>query len=366
MTQTGISNFLQAGAFFSGPDGNCRVWTQPRPVKGHLSSEFQLAFQSFFGTRAHPLSAEQTGMWSSREELQMQLKPFLASGVDLLGLGKASDFIDPQLADYQFAFTDIQNRIRAGTIKKAVPVMFARKDFRADGQGVSLSQKATWLYELLRSSQDGLYLYGFWGTAGGFIGATPEVLFWQRGARVQTMALAGTLPKSQMDLRLPLAQDPKELHEHQLVVEDILAQLKPLGFVQTGELETIELPTLFHLRTKIQLECRENPDPLELLGRLHPTPALGVAPREAGFDWLRQHPGQERRGVFGGPLLFRLGPDESIALVAIRNVQWDSEGLQVGSGGGVVEGSELQREWLELAQKREAVFKSLGMWDILS
>jgi isochorismate synthase EntC len=244
-------------------------------------------------------------------------------------------------------------------------VVFARKDFRPENQEVSVIQKAAWLFELLKPSQKGLYLYGFWDSQGGFLGATPEVLFWQRNHHIQTMALAGTLPKSQKDLRRPLNKDPKELLEHHLVVEDIVAQLSSMGAVTTGQLETIELPTLFHLRTQLEVKSRENSiDPLALIELLHPTPALGVSPRRAGYDWLREHPGQERRGIFGGPIMFRLNPQETIALVAIRNIQWDLKGLQVGSGGGVVAGSEFEREWLELAQKREAVFKSLGMWDI--
>jgi len=65
--------------------------------------------------------------------------------------------------------------------------------------------------------------------------------------------------------------------------------------------------------------------------------------------------------LFGGPILFRLSPEKIMALVAIRNIEWNSQGIKVGTGGGVVAASQLEREWLELQQKREAVFKSLGM-----
>ncbi len=371
MTQTEISNFLQAGAFFGGADGQCLLFEGPR-ARSEASSEapsgsFNVALQPFFESRAVPYLAGSKPRFVSRNQLKTVLEDFLRTNSGSVpgaaALMKASDWDKPLMADYEKAFSDIQQRIRGGALKKAVPVVFARKNFRP-GESLSQAQKAAWILKLLELPSQRLYLYGFWNGTDGILGATPEVLFHKKGLSVTTMALAGTLPKSEVAHRLQLSEDPKETHEHRLVVEDIVSQLGRFGSVQTGSLETIELPTLFHLKTQIELQLNAAKPllhVLELLNVLHPTPALGVSPRTAGYQWMAEHPGQSDRGIFGGPILFQLSPDEAIALVAIRNVEWNALGLKIGSGGGVVAESELQREWTELQQKREAVFKSLGM-----
>src|SRR5690606_7658859 len=88
---------------------------------------------------------------------------------------------------------------------------------------------------------ESLIPYGFWSFDGdvveGMIGATPEVLFSNRigrkngqADRIETMALAGTRAKtSDPDGAKRLFEDPKERHEHQIVVDDIMVELSRFG-----------------------------------------------------------------------------------------------------------------------------------------
>ena len=96
------------------------------------------------------------------------------------------------------------------------------------------------------------------------------------------------------------------------------------------------------------------------LGSAVLTPALGVAPRSAGYEWMKILPGQEGRRRFGAPFAF-LDKESCLCLVAIRNIQWDQEGRRIGSGCGIVAASEEPREWRELFQKRQSVKKILGL-----
>ena len=362
MTQAEISNFLQAGALLGGADGQCFLSMGPWRAADGSSEGWQVAVQPFFESRMTAYSSSVQPRLLSREDLKIALTDFLTSNKASERYLRAEDFTLPTLSDYRVAFDDIQQRIDAGILAKGVPVVFARKDFRA-GEGISLWQRAKWLLNLLNLPLERLFVYGYWSETTGILGATPEVLFSKNKSRLRTMALAGTLPKSEVTHRRPLSEDPKEIHEHQLVVDDIAGQLQGLGELRVGPLETIELPTLFHLKTQIDLSLDSDSqmDVSQLTALLHPTPALGVSPRSAGYTWLASHPGQQDRGLFGGPILFRLSPEKIMALVAIRNIEWNSQGIKVGTGGGVVAASQLEREWLELQQKREAVFKSLGM-----
>lgn len=261
---------------------------------------------------------------------------------------------EPSRTEYEAAFAQVQNMIAQGQIDKAVPVVFARARAK-----VTAATRARWLLELM-SAPDNLHVHGWWDDERGLIGATPEVLFSVEGRRLTTMALAGTLAKvdgSAVDLQ----RSEKNQHEHRLVVEDIGRVLRAFGTVRHGVTHVVELPTLWHLRTDFEVTLENEPDLAELTKALHPTAALGVFPRVFGWRWLRELPGQDGRAWYGAPFVVRLAKDRAVALVSIRNIQWNGDDLVLGSGGGLVKDSDLESEWLELKRKRESVLKIFGM-----
>jgi menaquinone-specific isochorismate synthase len=100
----------------------------------------------------------------------------------------------------------------------------------------------------------------------------------------------------------------------------------------------------------------------EMVRRLHPTAALGVWPRtEAGERWLREMDRGVKRRTFGAPFGLELPDHHALALVAIRNVQWQGDMLRVGSGAGLLSESHLEREFEELREKREQVKVLFGL-----
>jgi menaquinone-specific isochorismate synthase len=279
---------------------------------------------------------------------------------DFLGLSKA-DFKGSDRQGFSRSFQEIQRRIGQKGLRKAVPVVCSKT---ASLKVEKLGLRSQLMFKSLKHSAP-LVPFGFWTDQGqGILGATPEILFRRKGLQVETMALAGTLAKSahlqSQDIQ-DFLKDPKERHEHQLVIDDLQAQLSQLGKVSVGETGVLELPTLFHLWTPLKLELDHSGSDLELMQILHPTPALGVAPRSAGLDWMRDLPDQKDRGLFGGAILFPLGPDESLCLVMIRNLQWENDIYSVRVGCGIVGPSQEEKEWTELQNKTESVFRVLGI-----
>lgn len=261
---------------------------------------------------------------------------------------------EPEKSDFATDLEVIQGKIQKGDIQKAVPVIFARTS-----QPVSAVHRAQMLLSVVNAPPS-LYVYGFWQNGEGVLGATPETLFEYSDGTLKTMALAGTCPKEDATHRESLLQDEKEMHEHLLVLEDIKSVLKPLGEIKTEGPQILELPTLFHLFTKITVDCQAVPSFTSLIESLHPTPALGVAPRSYGYKWMKELPGQEGRARYGAPFAF-LSKEEALCLVGIRNIQWNKASSMIGSGCGVVAASDLEREWRELYQKRLSVRKILGL-----
>jgi menaquinone-specific isochorismate synthase len=256
-------------------------------------------------------------------------------------------------SDFRVLFESARSSIERGDFKKIVPVVFESGSLRNDPWHQFLSR----LSELPR----GLWAYG-WSFGGrNLAGATPEVLFQTHGRGYTTMALAGTRPLVRAE---ELLRDRKELREHRFVVDDIARRLAPFGNVEIGALGILRLPAIAHLITPIFF-VESSDDRMtfsEMVRRLHPTAALGVSPRnEAGERWLRESDRIAPRGAFGAPFGLELGDHFSLALVGIRNAEWEGGHIRVGSGAGLLAESVLEQEMDELRQKRDQVRALFGI-----
>lgn len=263
------------------------------------------------------------------------------------------------------ASSGVLREIGAGTLTKAVPYAFLEAS-----QPAPSPHELAWLllHALQFQGENGGYLYGCWTANEGILGVTPELLFEREGAVVRTMALAGTRPLEkgrEPEAEMLLLEDPKERHEHFLVIEGIAQRFTGLGTISVGKTGVRRAGSLVHLFTPIELTLDPSTQETgwqELVERLHPTPALGAHPREAGSRWLAEQEALAPRSRFGAPFGVRLEATETCA-VAIRNIEWNrGEGFcRIGAGAGVVRGSTPEREWSEIERKWNAVLRILGL-----
>jgi menaquinone-specific isochorismate synthase len=267
-------------------------------------------------------------------------------------------WVEPEKSAFSRSWLEIHDGMHERGLEKAVPVVFA------SSRGVvGPLQKVRILRSVLSQSKH-LYMFGFWDSGAGMLGATPELLFSKRGElAVETMALAGTRPRAEV---AKILEDPKERREHQLVIDDIRAVLAEVGDVEVGATGVLELPTLVHLKTSLKAKLREPLGLVELVRRLHPTAALGVFPRAMGFEEIRRWDSSQDRGRFGAPFGAKFkdpvtGEQNEICVVAIRGVQWSDRTVRLGSGCGIVRESDFEREWSELALKRDSVKRMLDL-----
>ncbi len=255
---------------------------------------------------------------------------------------------------FQQMFQDTKEAIAKGELEKLVPYTMDRtstekKSFELES---ALSQS-------LQFNQG--FLYGQWNESKGVLGLTPEILVKEEKGNLETMALAGTCDKETFENNpTSFLNDLKEAKEHQKVVDEISRRLKVYGDLQVGERQTQETPTLVHLKTPMQLENFQGKIEAVVCD-LHPTPALGSFPQKAGIKYLKKWDELLPRGVFGAPFGFSKNREESIFLVAIRNLIWTPKDVKILCGCGVVEESDLEKEWLELENKKNSVKKIFGV-----
>ena len=255
--------------------------------------------------------------------------------------------------DVRGIFDEILEDIEKGELKKSVPVLTER--------GILHRGDPSALVKAIAAAPETLWGYGYQESGNGMIGATPEQLFSIHDGVLETMALAGTAPRHEVD---DFPSDPKEIREHELVADYLEDLLAPFGMVHREEREVMDLGSIVHFLTRIRVELDTYDETTmdELVRRMHPTPALGACPRGEGA--LRQLVEYRRRlkvpEDFGAP--FGLLHEGTFSvLVAIRNVSWSGRDVFLPSGVGLVEGSRFDREWRELALKRNSVKSLFGV-----
>lgn len=256
----------------------------------------------------------------------------------------------PDAEPFAAVFQEVMTSIHSGFFEKTVPVVTET--------GASESAPGPAIMAAMLRQHPPLMSYGWMQPEGGFAGATPELLFSLTEGRLETMALAGTARSEDRDV---FAVDEKEIREHEYVAQSLVAKLVDLGQLQRQPREILDLGSIVHFLTLIQLDLHAAMNIGELLRRLHPTPALGPLPRTgATMDKLLEW--RMRLGCppeFGAPFgLWDNGRFD--AVVAIRGVWWDENRLRIPAGCGVIEASRLVNEWRELRLKREAVKRFLG------
>lgn len=257
----------------------------------------------------------------------------------------------PSTEYFEMAFRRIRRDVIARRLEKMVPVL-TEHGLLVEGRWERL------LDRVLTAPA------GFWGYAcvdgdHGFAGATPELLFHAEGARVETMALAGTA-KPGTDEAFML--DVKEIEEHEIVAGYLESQLSRLGQVTRSPRGLCQAGALTHFQTRLTVTLSTPANPSTLVPWLHPTPAVGCLPRtEPWLDKLREYRRLlEVPDFFGAPFGFTLD-GETHMVVSIRGIAWQGTKGYLPSGCGIVGGSAYDHEWRELRLKREAVMHMLGL-----
>ncbi|KUE80929.1 isochorismate synthase [Aeromonas schubertii] len=221
------------------------------------------------------------------------------------------------------------------------------------------------MLESWRARAQGCFHFGFqFEKEQAFISCSPERLYRREGHHLFTEALAGTIRRSgdeAIDAALAheLLSDNKNRLENRLVHADILSRLAPLA-QQTSltEPRILKLRLLQHLKCDIEAELHPGVEDWQLLAALHPTPAVGGAPREAAIDFIRRHE-PYRRGWYAGACGM-LSRDTSEFSVAIRSALLDANAVTLFAGAGIVAGSEPSAEWAELDNKIDNVLSLLA------
>jgi salicylate biosynthesis isochorismate synthase len=194
-----------------------------------------------------------------------------------------------------------------------------------------------------------------------FLGATPERLVARRGLEIRTEAVAGSIEADGTDRAAELRSSLKEDAEHGFVVRAIAGALAPLcdRLDYPAEPDVKRLRHVLHLRTPFEGTLARPVPVLDLVARLHPTPAVGGTPTAEALDWIaREEPGC--RGWYGAPVGWFDGAGDGDFVVALRSALVDDDLALLYAGAGIVRDSDVDAELAETDVKLRTMLDALG------
>lgn len=218
----------------------------------------------------------------------------------------------------------------------------------------------------LSETQQNSYIFAFESEGEYFVGATPERLAKLENQQLISTCLAGTIPRGDTEeederLGMELMYDPKNRQEHQFVVEMIKEAVEACSH----HVEIPEAPVLYplrnlqHLYTPVKAVLDEGFTLIDVIERLHPTPALGGLPQKKSVEYIRHHE-TLNRGWYAGPVGWMDDRNNGEFAVAIRSALIQGDEASLFAGCGVVEDSDPEAEYEETAVKLKPMLSVLG------
>lgn len=203
------------------------------------------------------------------------------------------------------------------------------------------------LYELLNKPSNDI-VFALHRKNSLFLGCTPETLADVEPGWVLTHALAGTQSSHQTESEF--IDDEKIRREHASVVDDVCEKLSTMSEEVTAATPQLRYAkALVHLETQIRAKV-SHVHLLDVIDKLHPTPALGGSPTQPALEWLRENESLDR-GWFGGPVGWFNAQGQGGCAVAIRSALITQQDARAFAGAGIVRGSDAATEWQETTDK---------------
>ena len=200
--------------------------------------------------------------------------------------------------------------------------------------------------------------YAAWLQAGEeheLVSLTPECLLRGRlgERRVASYPIKGTAPPGAAGLDA----DPKERAEHVMIVDlvrnDLGRVARPGGVWVEPLLGYRDMRTLRHLESAVRADLREGEDVLDALCGLLPGGSITGAPKIAATRLIADLEGRPR-GPYTGSLLAVDGAGNAVASLLIRTMILSGSEGWLDVGGGIVWGSDSERELEETRRKARA------------
>lgn len=163
-------------------------------------------------------------------------------------------------------------------------------------------------YRILRTLNPSPYMFYFSSSDMEVAGASPETLVKLENGVLHTFPLAGTRPRGKTEeedkqLEAELLADPKELAEHNMLVDlgrNDIGKVSRFGTVSVEKYHCIERYShVMHIGSTVRGEISGDKDALDALSAVLPAGTLSGAPKLMACQLINDLEGN-KRGIYGG------------------------------------------------------------------
>jgi menaquinone-specific isochorismate synthase len=284
------------------------------------------------------------------------------SGFDAYDRGGQAEVVEefPEPRAWKASVAASASDVRAGRFEKVVLARSVR--LRA-----AESFDPARVLRRLRSTNPSATIFAIAAPGRCFLGATPEHLVRLAGRDVSVTCLAGSIARGTTDhederLARALLDSAKDRTEHEIVVrstQEALAEVCTEVVRAPGTPSVARSRSVQHLETPLRGRLANGGCILDLVDRLHPTPAVGGYPRDVALEVIRERESMDR-GWYAGPVGWVDRNGEGEFAVAIRSALLAGRDATLYAGAGIVADSDSGAEYAETCLKMEPMLAALG------
>jgi anthranilate synthase component I len=220
------------------------------------------------------------------------------------------------------------------------------------------------LYRALRRVNPSPFLYFLDLPGLALIGSSPEILVRVRDGEVTIRPIAGTRPRGKtpaedIENRTSLLADPKELAEHQMLLDlgrNDVGRVAKAGTVRVTDSFTVEQYShVMHIVSNVVGELVDNRDAIDALFAGFPAGTVSGAPKVRACEIIASLE-PETRGAYAGGVGY-FAPDGSVdSCIVLRTAIVRDGTMHVQAGAGIVADSVPEYEQRECEAKAGALF----------
>ena len=218
-------------------------------------------------------------------------------------------------------------------------------------------------YRALRQTNPSPFMFFF--NFGDFqvIGASPEILVRVFGKEITVRPIAGTRPRGEnaeedKALADELLSDEKERAEHLMLLDlgrNDVGRVSEIGTVRPTESFVIERYShVMHIVSNVVGKLADRHDALSALLAGLPAGTVSGAPKIRAMEIIDELEKEKRTVYAGGVGYFSANGDMDMC-IALRTAVLKDGCLHIQAGGGVVQDSDPESEWLETVNKAQAL-----------
>lgn len=197
-------------------------------------------------------------------------------------------------------------------------------------------------------------------------GSSPERFASLKGGKMETMPIAGTIPRGvgSQDLinEKTLLSDEKEIAEHMMLIDlarNDSGKIAAIGSVEVHDQMSIQrLSHVMHITSRVTAKIKAGFDALDVIEAFLPAGTLSGAPKVRAMEIIDELE-TSRRGIYGGAICYIDNLGQLDSCIAIRMAYIHDNMAYVRAGAGIVYDSVPQKEALETLNKAKVVLNAI-------